>query len=68
MLLADRALTVLVPFANTYQRETSFSVLAVIKSKFRSRLQVEDDILVSLSKISPRIDFLCRQKQAHTSH
>ncbi|XP_028659076.1 protein FAM200B-like [Erpetoichthys calabaricus] len=43
-LLAERALTVLVPFATTYQCEASFSALAVIKSKFRSRLQVEDDI------------------------
>ncbi|XP_028658888.2 SCAN domain-containing protein 3-like [Erpetoichthys calabaricus] len=67
-LLAERALTVLVPFATTYQCEASFSALAVIKSKFRSRLQVEDDIRVCLSKISPRIDLLCRQKQAHTSH
>lgn len=67
-LLAERALTVLVPFATTYQCEASFSALAVMKSKLRSRLQVEDDIRVCLSKISPRIDLLCRQKQAHTSH
>lgn len=68
MLLADKALTVLVPFATTYLCETSFSALAVMKSKYRSRLQLEDDMRVCLSKISPRIDFLCRQKQAHTSH
>ena len=47
-LLADRALTVLVPFATTYQCETSFSALAVMKSKFRSRLQVEDLSLIHI--------------------
>ncbi|XP_051774916.1 protein FAM200A-like [Erpetoichthys calabaricus] len=45
-LLAERALTVLVPFVTTYQCEESFSALAVIKSKFRLRLQVEDDIRI----------------------
>lgn len=67
-LLAEKALTVLIPFATTYQCEASFAALAVIKSKFRSRLQVEDDIRVCLSKITPRIDLLCQQKQAHASH
>ena len=67
-LLAERALTVLIPFATTYLCEASLSALAVMKSKLRSCLQVEDDIRVCLSKISPRIDLLCQQKQAHTSH
>jgi hypothetical protein len=67
-LLGNKALTVLLPFATTYLCEVSFSALANMKTKFRSRLNVENDLRVSLSQIEPRIELLCQQKQAHLSH
>ena len=67
-LLAHKAMTVLLPFATTYLCEVSFSALANMKTKYRSRLNVENDLRLCLSNISPRIDLLCQQKQAHSSH
>ena len=48
--------------------ERSFSALTNMKTKHRSRLNVESDLRVCLSQIAPRIDKLCKVKQAHPSH
>lgn len=67
-LLNKKAINVLLPFATTFLCEAGFSMLNVMKTKYRSRLNVEDDMRLCLSKISPRIDMLCNMKQAHPSH
>ena len=56
------------PFATTYFCETVFSALTNMKTKYRSRLDVESDLRVCLSQIAPRIDKLCSQNQPHPSH
>jgi hypothetical protein len=66
--LYAQSLTILLPFPTSYLCETSFSAMAAIKTKFRSRLHVEDDLRVCLSAITPRIKELCASKQAQTSH
>jgi len=39
-----------------------------LSSLYRFRLVVESDMRVCLSNITPRIDSLCKAKQAHLSH
>ncbi|XP_015421155.1 PREDICTED: zinc finger BED domain-containing protein 5-like [Myotis davidii] len=58
----------LLPFPTTYLCETGFSSFLVIKSKYRSRLVVEDDVHCALAKTAPRISDLVRKKQSQPSH
>lgn len=66
--LAMRALKVLVPFTTTYLCETGFSALLNLKSKWRNRLDVSDDMRVALSVTVPRYHVLIAQKQQQISH
>ena len=36
--------------------------------KYKSRLEVEDDLRVAVSHIKPRIGLLCSKHKAHNSH
>ncbi|KAM5251205.1 zinc finger BED domain-containing protein 5-like [Hipposideros larvatus] len=49
--LSKTMLRLLLPFSTTYLCETGFSSLLVIKSKYRSRLVVEDDLVVLLQRL-----------------
>ena len=66
--LTEKALQMIIPFATSYLCEAGFSAMTVIKTKYRTRINVERDIRVAVSKILPRFDKLCKNKQAHTSH
>lgn len=66
--LAIRAMNVLVPFTTTYLCETGFSALLNLKSKWRNRLDVSDDMRVTLSVTVPRFHVLIAQKQQQKSH
>uniref|UniRef100_A0A9J7YY69 DUF4371 domain-containing protein n=1 Tax=Cyprinus carpio carpio TaxID=630221 RepID=A0A9J7YY69_CYPCA len=67
--LTQRALRKILPFVSTYLCESGFSVLTFIKNKYRSRLQVEDDLRLFLTSLQPRISLLCAaRKQMHTAH
>ena len=67
--LSKKAVKVLIPFTSSYLCECGFSALTMIKSKYRSRLQVEDDLRLFLSEVHPRISSLCASKtQTHCSH
>ncbi len=66
--LAIRAMHVLVPFTTTYLCETGFSALLNMKSKWRNRLDVSDDMRVALSVTVPRFHALIAQKQQQISH
>ncbi len=64
---SDAAVKLLLPFASTYPCEAGFSKLT-LKTKYRNRLQVEDDLRLALSNIETRIVLLCKRKQAQVSH
>ena len=61
--LAMNAMNVLVPFTTTYLCETGFSALLNLKSKWRNRFDVSDDMQVALSVTVPRFHALIAQKQ-----
>lgn len=66
--LSQNAFKILLPFATSYLCECGFSALVTIKTKCRSRLEVEDELRLSLSSITPRLDKLCSNVQAQGSH
>ena len=57
--LAAKAMRCLLPFQTNYLCESVFSTLAYLKNKHKARLEPENDMTLSLSTISPRIDRLC---------
>lgn len=67
-ILAGKSLKLLIPFPSTYLCEQSFSTMVVIKTKYRNRLQIENDMILALSSVAPRISRLMICKQAHPSH
>lgn len=66
--LTSAALRIIMPFATSYLCEIGFSTLVNIKTKARNRLDVEDDLIVCVSKTKPNFKKLVDKKQAHVSH
>lgn len=67
-VLSKKALRAVIPFASSYLCECGFSAVAVMKSKYRAKLNIEKEIRVALSKFTPRYNELIKDKQAHSSH
>uniref|UniRef100_A0A8C9RPX8 Zinc finger BED domain-containing protein 5-like n=1 Tax=Scleropages formosus TaxID=113540 RepID=A0A8C9RPX8_SCLFO len=65
---SDAAIKLLLPFTSTYLCEARFSKFTALKTKYRNRLQVEDDLRLALSNIEPRIVLLCKKKRVQVSH
>ena len=63
----EKALRMIIPFATLYLCEAGFSAMAVIKTKYQTRINVERDIRVAVSKILPRFDELFKNNK-HTHH
>ena len=55
-LVGRKALRVLVPFATSYLCEVGFSAVAVIKSKYRNKTDIEREMRGAISNIAPRFD------------
>uniref|UniRef100_A0AAY5L8P1 BED-type domain-containing protein n=1 Tax=Esox lucius TaxID=8010 RepID=A0AAY5L8P1_ESOLU len=66
--LCDVALKIILPFVSRYLCEAGFSKVTALKTKYRNRAQIEDDLRLCLSDIAPRIEDLCNAKQAQISH
>lgn len=66
--ISTAAIKVLLPFATSYLCETGFSAVVVIKNKYRSNINLEKEMRVAISKLEPRFNKLCSEKQAHPSH
>jgi len=64
----EAAVKVLIPFSTTYLCEAGFSAMTALKTKYRARLSLEDDMRVALSQISPRIDRIISRQQQQASH
>lgn len=66
--LAKEALKLLVPFATSYLCELTFSSMVDIKTKKRNRLQLENDLIINVSKIAPQFDKLLKNTSTSPSH
>lgn len=67
-LIGQKAVGILLPFATSYLCEIGFSAVASLKTKYRSRLNVEHELRVAVSSLQPRFQKMCSGKQAHCSH
>jgi len=63
-LTGCKAIRVLV---TSYLCKAGFSAVAVIKSKYRNKMDIESDIRVAMSNNAPRFDKMCIEQQAHCS-
>lgn len=66
--VAELAIRTLLPFVSTYLCEAGFSMFFNIKTKQRNKLDVEPDLRCALSKTTPCINELVKNKKCHTSH
>lgn len=66
-LLSDKTQRILIPFS-TYLCEAGFSAVAVIKSKYRTKINVEKEMRVTMSCLIPRFEKMCSDMQARSSH
>ncbi|GFW01039.1 SCAN domain-containing protein 3 [Trichonephila clavipes] len=63
-----KAFRILLPFSTSYLCKTGFSAVAALKTKYRSQLNIEKELRVSVSNIKPSFENLCSARQAHGSH
>jgi hypothetical protein len=49
---------IFIPFATTYLCEAGFSAVAVIKNKYRSKINVEQEMRVAVSSLIPQLVFI----------
>ena len=66
--LAKRALEASIPFPTTYLCEAAMSAQVNIKTTYRNRLRVTNDMRVALSNTNPRFDELVSKRQEQKSH
>ncbi|GFX66379.1 zinc finger BED domain-containing protein 5 [Trichonephila clavipes] len=66
--LKTKAFRILLPFSTSYLCETGFSAVAALKTKYRSQLNIEKELRLSISNIKPSFENLCSARQAHGSH
>uniref|UniRef100_A0A8C5QIQ5 Uncharacterized protein n=1 Tax=Leptobrachium leishanense TaxID=445787 RepID=A0A8C5QIQ5_9ANUR len=61
--IATHAIKIILPFSTTYHCESGFSVLVQLKTKNRNRLDIEHDLRVALSTITPDFETLINSKK-----
>jgi len=68
-IVAMKAMKQILPFASTCQFESRLPSLVKVKSKYRNRMDVRQDIQLALFKIKHRISMLVKECcQEHKSH
>ncbi|XP_078503445.1 zinc finger BED domain-containing protein 5-like [Lissotriton helveticus] len=67
-MISKRALRVLLPFATSYLCDAGFVAVAVVKSKYSAKINLEKEMRVLMSKITPRFQELCKEKQEPPPH
>jgi len=67
--ISQEAILLLLPLSTPYLCEQAFSALNNIKTTSRNSLKnIELDLCIAVSNVSPRIEELCKKHQAQTSH
>ena len=65
--LAKKAIRKTIPFLTTYFCKSGFSAMMYMKNKHRSRLQLEDNLRVALSKTEPSFERVVMMKPQQKS-
>ncbi|CAM4539817.1 unnamed protein product, partial [Lepidochelys kempii] len=60
---ASAALKILILFSTTYICEVGFSAMTSMKTKHRTKMNIDDEMCVCLSKICPHLDRIVDQRQ-----
>ena len=63
--LKKKALQMVIPFATSYLCKVGFSALVVITTKYRSRMNVEREMRITVSKLLRLMNFAKISKPAH---
>ncbi|GFS65147.1 zinc finger BED domain-containing protein 5 [Trichonephila clavipes] len=63
-----KAFGILLPFSPSYLCETGFSAVAALQTKYRTQLNIDKELSVSISSIKPSFEKLNSERQAHGSH
>ena len=58
-LLGQKAMDILLPFVASYLCEIGFSAVAALRTKYRPKLNIEQELRVTLSCFKPRCEKLC---------
>ena len=56
------------PFATSYLCKAGFSAVAVIKSKYRHKIDIELEMPIAISNIAQCFGKMCVEQQANCSH
>jgi len=67
-LLGGKAVTTLLPFVTSRISEVGSSTVGHMKTKYRMKLNIESELRVAITKLTPRFDKLCSSMQAQPSH
>ena len=67
-VVAEIAIRNLLPYQTTYLCEEAFSQLLILKNKYRSKLNVEEDLRCAITTTEPRIELLAKNLQYQPSH
>lgn len=62
-----KALRILIRFVISYLCEAGLLVVAVLKSKYQSKLYVENEMRVTVTTSMPNFEALINEKQVHCS-
>jgi hypothetical protein len=65
---SDTVISDFLPFPSMYLCEQGFYAMTSIKMKHRNLLNLEQALILALTKIRPQIEVLACQKQAQSSH
>ncbi|GBM86241.1 hypothetical protein AVEN_51765-1 [Araneus ventricosus] len=66
--LKKKAIKILIQFSSTYLWGTGFSKLVAIKTKYRTRLDPEDDFRFGISNTYSNLEAIMNSLQPHTLH
>ncbi|GFY14217.1 SCAN domain-containing protein 3 [Trichonephila clavipes] len=66
--LKTKAFRILLPFSALHLSETRFSGVAALETRYRSQLNIEKELRVSISYNKSSFENLCSARKAHGSH
>ena len=67
-LLSEKATKILIQFSTTYLCEKTFSSVIVIKTRYRSRLEIDAALRLAVTSLESNLHILMSNKQEQPSH